>query len=334
MVRASRADGGDELVRAPAPGQVPATIHHAAVYGSGDELLAAAVPFIRGGIAAGEPVLAVTTPVNLELLTSAIGGDTTQLDQAETAVFGPRPPQRVAAFEKYARRRGNGRRIRILDEPSWTGRTAVEISDWQRMEAGLNLLLEGTGIWMICAYDTRQLPEPVIDSARRTHPAVVAGTTTRQSPSYDDPANYAFSQDAPLPPPPGSAPLLPATLRLADIRRFAATQAAATHLDPGLASLMTVAVYETAAYLKKATGSPVTTRIWQQAGVIFCDLYAHGRAAPGPFDGFQMPDLSQRRPDDGLWYARQLTTRLDLRAITDGIQARLEMPRMSPVETA
>ena len=317
----------------PTLNPVPAPIHHAAVYGSDNEFLAMALPFIRGGIAAGEPVLAATTPANLELLTSALGEDAAQFDQAETVFFGPRPPQRVAAFEKYARRRGIGQRIRILAEPSWAGRTATEISDWQRMEAGLNLLLESTGIWMICPYDSRQLPGPIIDSARRTHPALVAGTTTRQSPSYSDPVSYAFGHDGPLPPPPGSAPLLPATTRLPDIRRFAARQAAAAHLGDGSASLMTVAVHETAVYLKNATGSPVTVRIWQQHGAIVCDLHAHGPAAPGPFDGFRMPDLDQSRPDDGLWYARQFSTRLDLRATADGIQARLQMGPLALAES-
>lgn len=284
-----------------------------------------AVPFARGGIAAGEPVLAATTPANLELLTSALGGDAAQLDQAETVLFGPRPPQRVAAFEKYARRRGGGR-VRILAEPSWAGRTAAEVSDWQRMEAGLNLLLAGTGIWMICPYDTRLLPEPIIDGALRTHPHVVEGTATRPSPGYADPAGYAASHDGPLPPPPGSAALLPATGRLRDIRRFAVSQATAAGLDTGAAGLMTAVVHETAAYLKNVASSPVTTRIWQQPGTIACDLHTEGAAAPGTFDGYRMPQLSQPRPDDGLWYARQLTTRLDLRATTGGIQARLQFP--------
>jgi MEDS: MEthanogen/methylotroph, DcmR Sensory domain len=301
-------------------------IHHAAVYGSDEEFLAMAVPFARDGIAAGEPVLAVTTPANLELLARALGGDGARVDQAESAVFGHRPPQRVAAFEKYARRRGDGGRVRILAEPVWAGRTDAEVSDWQRMESGLNLLLDGTGVWMICPYDTRQLPEPIVDSARRTHPALVTGTTTRQSPGYADPVGYAASHDGPLPPPPDSAAQLPATVRLREIRRFSASQAAAAQLDAEAAGLMTTAVHETAAYLKNATGSPVTARIWQQPGTIACDLHADGPAAPGAFDGYRMPDLSQPRPDDGLWYARQFTTRLDVRAAASGIRARLQLP--------
>lgn len=310
---------------APAADQVPAAVHHAAVYGSDDEFLAMAVPFARDGIAAGEPVLAATTSANLDLLTRALGGDAARLDQAETAFFGPRPPQRVAAFEKYARRRGGGR-VRILAEPVWAGRTAAEVSDWQRMESGLNLLLAGTGIWMICPYDARQLPAPVLDSALRTHPATVEGTTTRPSGAYADPAGYAGSHDGPLPATPASAAELPATTGLRDIRRFAAARAAAAGLTPEAAGLMTAAIHETAAYLKNAVSSPVTTRIWEEPAVIACDLYAAGAAEPAPFDGYRMPQLGEPSPADGLWYARQVTTRLDLRATGSGVRARLSVP--------
>ena len=316
-------------MNASAPSQVPVTLHHAAVYGSDDEFLAVTVPFARDGIAAGDPVFAVADPANLEMLPRALGGDAARVDWEESASFyGRRRPQRVAALEKYARQRRNGGRVRVLAEPPWVGWTDAEVRDWQQMEAGLNLVMDGTGLWMTCPYDTRQLPEPVIDSARRTHPTLVEGTATRPSPGYADPAGYAASHDDPLPPPPGGAALLAATASLRDIRRFAAAQAAAA--GSSAAGLMSLAVHETAAYLKNATGSPVTTLIWQRSTAVGCDLHADGPAAPGTlppaFDGYRMPQLTQPRRDDCLWYARQLTTRLDLRATTRGIQARLQLP--------
>jgi hypothetical protein len=313
-------------VTAPAVQPPPAAIHHAALYGSDDDFLAMAVPFAGHGIARGEAVLAATTAANLELLASALGDDAAHLDQAETAFFGPRPAKRVAAFEKYARGRGGGGRVRVLAEPVWAGRTAPEISDWQRMEAGLNELLTGTGIWMICPYDTRRLPASIIDSALRTHPASVTGTATRPCPRYTDPAAYAARHDVSLPEPPDGAAELAATARLRDIRCFARAQAADAGLDDDAADLMVIAVHETAAYLKDATGSPVVTRIWQQAGAIACDLRASGTVSPGAFDGYRMPRLNRPRPGDGLWYARQVTTRLDLRASPGGLQARLQVP--------
>lgn len=291
---------------ASAPAQVPATIHHAAVYGSDEEFLAAVVPFVRGGIDAGEPVLAVSFPANLELLARALGSDAARADWDESTVFyGQGPPQRVTALEKYARRRGGGGRVRVMAEPPWAGWTGAEVSDWQQLEAGLNLVMDGTGLWMTCLYDSRQVPGPIIDSAPRTHPALVEGTTTRQSHSYCDPERYAASHDTPLPEPPENAAYLPATATLRDIRRFTVSQATARQLDPGTTALMTAAVYETAAYLKNTTGSAVTARIWQQPSVVACDLHARGPAVPARFDGYRIPRLVRPLPDDGLWYARR-----------------------------
>lgn len=153
-------------------------VHQAGIYGSAEEFLAMAVPFIEDGLALGEPVLVTTTPANLELLGDALGARAQQLDYAETAYFGRRPPQRVDAFHRYWRRHAGaapGGRVRILAEPVWTGRAAAEVTAWRRMESGLNVLLADTGIWMICPYDARVVDPAIVADARRTHPARMDG---------------------------------------------------------------------------------------------------------------------------------------------------------------
>jgi hypothetical protein len=108
--------------------------HQACIYGSDRQFLEIALPFLESGLSNGEPVLAVTTTANLELISSALGkrGD---VDYAESAFFGRRPPQRVAAFHRYWRRHpglrrravgrgrrhsGSARRIRTTTERSAT----------------------------------------------------------------------------------------------------------------------------------------------------------------------------------------------------------------------
>ena len=83
--------------------------HWACVYDDDQQLLQTAVPFLAGGLAAGEPVLAVTSRANLELIGAALGERAGEVDYAESAFFGRRPPQRVAAFYRYwARHAGDG----------------------------------------------------------------------------------------------------------------------------------------------------------------------------------------------------------------------------------
>ena len=75
--------------------------HWACVYDDDQQLVDTAVPFLAAGLAAGQPVLAVTTRANLELIGAALGERAGDVDYAESAFFGRRPPQRVAAFYRY-----------------------------------------------------------------------------------------------------------------------------------------------------------------------------------------------------------------------------------------
>ncbi|MCC3770604.1 MEDS domain-containing protein, partial [Streptomyces sp. UNOC14_S4] len=188
-----------------APGEPTGFVHHACLYGSDAEFLAMAVPFVRAGLAAGEPVLAATTPANIELLRAALGRHAHALDTAETAYFGRRPVERVAAFLGYhGRRARSGVRTRMIAEPLWQGRSARQTAEWQRMESGLNLLLAALPVWMICPYDTRTVPPGVVETACVTHPARLDGERITPCAAYRDPADYAASMPLPGPPPPSS----------------------------------------------------------------------------------------------------------------------------------
>ena len=161
-----------------------AFVHQASVYGSQDEFLAMAVPFVEDGLSRGEPVLATTTSANLALLGENLGEGWQRVDQAESAYFGRRTSQRVAAFDRYWRRQAPaGGHVRILAEPIWSGRSDHEVAAWARMESTLNVVLSATNIWMICPYDTRVVSPEVVAGARRTHPTRMQGITAEPCPS-------------------------------------------------------------------------------------------------------------------------------------------------------
>jgi len=84
--------------------------HWACVYDDDQQLVDTAAPFLAAGLAAGQPVLAVTTRANLELIGAAMGERAGDVDYAESAFFGRRPPQRVAAFYRYWTNRAKRRR--------------------------------------------------------------------------------------------------------------------------------------------------------------------------------------------------------------------------------
>jgi hypothetical protein len=285
-------------------------IHQAALYGSDAEFLAMAVPFVRDGLDGGEPVLVTTTSGNLTLLGEALGDDAGRVDYAESAYFGRRTALRATGFLRYWQRNAGHERVRILAEPVWAGRSSRDVLAWKRMESGLNLILEGTGIWMICPYDTRTAGAGIVADAMRTHPSLSAdGRRIGASPTYADPVTFIGECDAaPLPEAPATA--VSASLGdLQSVRRFVTEQAARRGLTGERVTMLALAAHEASRYLE----TPLTARMWETFGALVCDLRADREIADGPLAGFTPPGLEER-PDDRLWVARQICDYVDIRA--------------------
>jgi MEDS: MEthanogen/methylotroph, DcmR Sensory domain len=302
-------------------------VHQANIYGSDEEFLAMAVPFLRDGLDRGEPVLATTTSANLALLSGALGERWRQVDRAESAYFGRRTSQRVAAFDRYWRRQpaGDGH-VRILAEPIWSGRASQEVTTWARMESTLNVALSGTNIWMICPYDSRVAPPDVVAGSLRTHPTRMQGVVTEPCPDYADPVAFTRACDAsPLPGPPAGAALLEDARDLAELRRFVAAQAAALELESERVQGLVTAVNEAATYLLVGGSGAIATSMWPDATGIVCDLYQAAGRLDDPFAGFR-PPTGEPSPGDGLWLARLLCDSLDLRSDEAGCTLRLHVP--------
>ncbi|MEV5137641.1 sensor histidine kinase [Streptomyces syringium] len=300
-------------------------VHHACLYGSDEQFLATALPFVRDGLAAGEPVLAATTPANIELLRDALGERAHALDTAETAYFGRRPVERVFAFLRYHDRRARpGRRMRMLAEPVWGGRSARQIAEWKRMESGLNVLLAELPVWMICPYDTRAVSADVAAAACVTHPVRMDGVKAHPCADFTDPMAYAAAIGPPPETAPGTAARMGPTADASAVRLFARERAAAAGLTGERLALAEFAVAEAAGYLLAADGARVALRIWEEPGALACELLRedpHGASVP-VFAGFLPPDEAPD-PEDGLWLARTLSETLEVRA--EGPRTRLAL---------
>jgi MEDS: MEthanogen/methylotroph, DcmR Sensory domain len=319
--------------------------HWACVYDSDQQFLETAVPFLADGLAAGEPVLAVTTPANLELISAALGARGGDVDYAESAFFGRRPPQRLAAFYRYWRnhaaressensRSTGGTGVRILAEAVWAGRSAREIAAWTRMESALNVVLAPAAISMICPYDTRVLGPDIVSGALRTHPARVAGSRLSPSPDFTDPVEFARSCDtAPLADPPPDAAAFPFDGDLRGLRRFIAGRAAAYGVTGDRADILVLAVSEVGAYLKNQGPGPATLRTWEQPGAIVCDFRQPGLSISDPFLGLRPTRRLEPSDGDGLWLANQVCDWLEIRSGADGGTIQLQVPSRHDQET-
>jgi transcriptional regulator with XRE-family HTH domain len=179
----------DYLVRGAAETR-PLLDHRVLLYGSEEELLLGAVPYLLEGIERGEFVLVVTTRANIALLRDALGTHADPVEFADASEWYSSPLQTLAAFREVREERckAGAPWFRMLGEPPWAGWSRAGQKAWFRCEAAVNLTLASAPETILCAYDTRSTPRRVIFDARRTHPTLQSGNDTSPSPEFCDPA--------------------------------------------------------------------------------------------------------------------------------------------------
>lgn len=303
-----------------------AFVHQGSVYGGEDEFLRMAVPFITEGLDRDEPVLVATTAANIGSVRAALGRRAHRVDFGETGAFGRRPQQRVAAFTAYRHRHPRDERVRILAEPVWAGHTPRQVEAWECMESALNTVLGGTGIHMICPYDSRTMPAPIVANVRCTHPQLVHGTDVRPSAGYVQPVAFVRRRAAPLPSPPRDAVTLEFRGDLGRMRHAIVLETAALGLLGERMMIFSAAVGEIVGGAAGGSGHPAVA-LWAQPGEVVCDVRLP--VPLDPFIGLHPPTLDPT-PGDGFWLARQICDHLDVRPGPDGTIVRLHTPSPAP----
>jgi hypothetical protein len=98
-----------------------------------------------------------------------------------TAFYG-RPARVVAAYHRVVDEHA-GRRLRVVGEVQF-GESVAGHAAWTRYESILNECFGDSGIWIICPYDSRELPAHVVAYAPCTHQHVSAGKEHAASTAY------------------------------------------------------------------------------------------------------------------------------------------------------
>src|SRR3954447_13383367 len=157
----------------------PVQFHHEAVIHAGDdEFLAAAVPFLREGLAHEDPMLVALTPGKLAKLRAALGSEAEgRVVFEDMTVLGANPARIIPAWQEFAERFGGpGRTLRGIGEPIWAGRSDDELVECHRHEALLNYAFAETPDFrLLCPYDTEALAPEVVAGARCSHPHLSQG---------------------------------------------------------------------------------------------------------------------------------------------------------------
>ena len=128
-------------------------VHPALFYRSDEEYVAGTVPFLLEGLAASEP-LAVAAPVpRLELIATALGAAAEAVHFVDMTRAGQNPGRIIpSVLRAFADARAGGR-VRIIGEPIWSGRTAVEYPACVQHEALINAAFRRRDVIILCPYD-------------------------------------------------------------------------------------------------------------------------------------------------------------------------------------
>ena len=165
----------------------PGFVHSALFYHSQREYLDFVQGFVADGLAMGEAVLVAVPADELSVLRDALrsGGDllppeVRMADITDVA----RNPGRFMAVEGSFADEHPGRRVRIVSQLAWPGRTDDEFVACVEHEALVNGALEGYRATGVCLYDARRLGDAVLSDARATHPLLWSRGGLRHNGDY------------------------------------------------------------------------------------------------------------------------------------------------------
>ena len=301
--------------------------HDVLFHDSPEQLTAGAAPFLLRGLEAGDAAIVAAGAATSALLRDAVDDDPRVHVLERHDLYRDRTPAAIIMFRRLAEQYASDgiRRVRVVGEMDF-GPTEREWVEWQRYEAVVNEALAGWPLWGLCLYDTRRLPEPVVESGRRTHRNLVRPDGREPNPDFVEPADYIRA--LPVPPEPLEATL--PRLVVTDVSDFVALRhAVAAELAalPGRREAVEdflLAVDEMTSNAARHGGPPVSVRLWSADDRVVCAIHDSGGGLDDPFAGYgpaHGEDLS--RGGMGLWLARQLCDHVDIVTGADGVTVRL-----------
>src|SRR3954452_13885477 len=168
--------------------------HSLLVYDDDDRMVEQMAPFLWSGLAAAERVVVVLDRRKWERLAGALGSDADDTLYIERDTFYTRPEDALAGYDGTLRRfvRDGASAIRVFGELPRC-ETDTEWNLWLTYEAILNRAFEHHPVWVMCGYDAREVPGPLLEGAFDTHPEVLTEDWGR-SPHYHEPEDVVSSR--------------------------------------------------------------------------------------------------------------------------------------------
>lgn len=308
--------------------------HHALLYGSADDLLSSAEPFLRAGAEEGDVVVLACRDDVTEAVRSALpGAAVVSLDRDALYV---RSAAAITRCSDEVRRHlaAGAPRVRMLGEVDY-GRHPRAWAEWGRYEAVCNAVLSGLPLWHVCAYATAGLPDAVRDNIVRTHPLWLAEDGPVSNDRFVPPDDYLAEPDDDLwrameSTPPASQTVLSRATGLSGLREHFTAALHRLTVSRELAEEFVAAVSEVAGNGLMHGRPPVLARLWVDAHSLMCAVTDHGPGIDDHLIGFTPPDHDARSGGRGLWLVRHLCDGLALHRDDGGFTVRLHSARNRP----
>ncbi|MER7476372.1 anti-sigma factor RsbA family regulatory protein [Streptomyces sp. NPDC126510] len=299
-------------------------VHPALFYEGTDQYIAGTVPFLQEGLDAGEPAAVAAPPDRLELIREGLGEQAAKVRFIDMTRAGRNPGRIIpSVLRRFADAQPSDRRVRIIGEPIWRGRSAAEYPACVQHEALINAAFTGRAVTILCPYDAGQLEKQALSDALATHPVVIDADGQTPSTAYG-PERIIARYNEPLLAPREAAVRPFAAQTLPDTRDFAVSQARSLGVSGVRLGDLELAVAElTTNSVVHGAGSG-TLRIWAESDRIVCEVH----------DGGQLTDpLAGRRPPNptqpggrGLLLVHQLADLVRVHTGPDGTTIRCYLP--------
>ncbi|GAA4606811.1 anti-sigma regulatory factor (Ser/Thr protein kinase) [Actinoplanes octamycinicus] len=298
--------------------------HPALLYSRQDEYVAAVSGFVRAAADDGNPVLVAVPGANLRLLRGALADVGARVTFADMAVAGRNPGRIIPGVLLRFAADHPGRRVAIVGEPIWPGRSAMEYPACAAHEALINAVFAGRDASILCPYDVGRLDASVVEDAWSTHPAMVVDGVLRDSDRYLDPVLAAAGFDEPLPRPPRDAASLVYRDSLAAVRCFVRRHTAGWLPEVRTEELV-LAASEVAANTVEHTSGPGSVACWVEPGLVVCQLHDTGQLTDPLAGRLIPPDIRHR--GYGLVLANELCDLVRIHVRPCGTTVRLHQAR-------
>lgn len=290
--------------------------HDAALYRGDREFLALALPFLRGGLAAGEPTILRVAEHRAAVVRDALD------DPPELTVLPPLGgghPFSVlhADHDRFASLLDGAPLVRLLSE---TPAESATWDDWGPWEAAGQLVHAAQRVWRICPFDTGTTAAHVLDDVARTHPRLHTPDGERESPVVADAAAFLAERASVRDPLEDGEPVVdlvdPAPL---------ATRTALAALDAP--SGLVYAVSEAVTNANDHGVPPCRVRVWTAPDRMVATVHDAGPGPADPCAGLVPTRRRDLHAGMGLWMAHRMCDRVALDTSGPGFTVRLTARR-------